>query len=85
MASDLVETRPNISALAREHGVSRSTIRRRLASGWQPPVTIEGEILEPNQQMITGATPMTIPDGHPHGSYSATAHRGWRAIGRGAI
>lgn len=26
----------NVSALAREHGVSRTTIRRRLASGWQP-------------------------------------------------
>lgn len=30
----------NISALAREHNVSRTTIRRRLASGWRPP-TIE--------------------------------------------
>jgi hypothetical protein len=27
---------PNISALAREHGVSRKTIRRRLAAGWRP-------------------------------------------------
>jgi transposase-like protein len=25
-----------ITALAREHGVSRTTIRRRLASGWTP-------------------------------------------------
>ena len=29
---------PNISALAREHGVSRKTIRRRLAAGWRPGV-----------------------------------------------
>src|SRR5262249_34617000 len=27
----------NVSALAREHGVSRKTIRRRLAKGWRPP------------------------------------------------
>ena len=31
-------TRLNLSALAREHGVSRSTIRRRLANGWTPSV-----------------------------------------------
>jgi hypothetical protein len=28
----------NVSAIAREHGVSRSTIRRRIANGWTPPV-----------------------------------------------
>lgn len=28
----------NVSELAREHGVSRSTIRRRLEKGWNPPV-----------------------------------------------
>jgi transposase-like protein len=33
----LVPAKPNISALARQHGVSRQTIRRRLANGWQPP------------------------------------------------
>jgi len=44
VANDLIETRPNVSALAREHGVSRATIRRRLVNGWTPPVTIEGEI-----------------------------------------
>jgi hypothetical protein len=31
-----MNTAPNISALAREHGVSRKTIRRRLAAGWRP-------------------------------------------------
>src|SRR5215831_9979955 len=35
----------NVSALAREHGVSRSTIRRRLEKGWTPasrsPLSIE--------------------------------------------
>jgi hypothetical protein len=35
MTASLV--RPNISALARQHAVSRQTIRRRLAKGWQPP------------------------------------------------
>lgn len=34
----------NISALAREHGVSRTTIRRRIAAGWRPPVV---EVLPP--------------------------------------
>ena len=29
----------NISRLARELGVSRMTIRRRLANGWMPPVS----------------------------------------------
>jgi hypothetical protein len=81
MATDLVQTRPNISALAREHGVSRSTIRRRLANGWQPPFTIEGEIIEPNQEVTTAPT----HGGHPHGFYAAAAHRGWSAIGRGLV
>lgn len=31
-----ITTSLNISALAREHGVSRKTIQRRLASGWRP-------------------------------------------------
>src|SRR5262245_28748898 len=34
----------NISALARQHGVSRTTIRRRIARGWTPPRV---EILPP--------------------------------------
>src|SRR5262245_49660352 len=27
---------PNISRLAREHGIARSTVRERLAKGWRP-------------------------------------------------
>jgi hypothetical protein len=81
MATDLVQTRSSISALAREHGVSRSTIRRRLANGWQPPVTIEGEIIEANQQVTTPAT----RGRHPHGLYADAARRGWRAVGRGTV
>src|SRR5262249_59386143 len=37
----------NVSALAREHGVSRSTIRRRLANGWTPAAALPVEILPP--------------------------------------
>jgi hypothetical protein len=29
-------SRPNISRLAREHGIARSTVRERLARGWRP-------------------------------------------------
>ncbi len=68
----------NISALAREHGVSRQTIRRRLANGWKPPATIDGEIIEQNHDVATPAT----PGGHPSGRYVAVALRGWRALGR---
>jgi hypothetical protein len=81
MSSDLVEARPNISALAREHGVSRQTMRRRLANGWQPPVTIEGEIIPPDQSVATPA----IPDGHPPGRHGNRLGRGWRVIGRGTV
>ena len=37
MTANNLVAHPNISALAREHGVSRTTIRRRLANGWTPP------------------------------------------------
>jgi hypothetical protein len=76
---DLVQVQQsNISALAREHGVSRQTIRRRLANGWKPPTTISGEIIERNHDVATPATPA----GHPDGRYVAVALRGWRALGR---
>jgi hypothetical protein len=94
MADDLVPTRPSVSvsALAREHGVSRATIRRRLANGWNPPATIEGEIVQLDQHVATLglgvattlASPLVAPaipatlDGHPAG-------RGWRAVGRGTV
>lgn len=43
----------NISQLAREHGISRTTVRRRLASGWRPSTVSTGtvarcEILPPS-------------------------------------
>jgi hypothetical protein len=78
---DLVPVPPNISALAREHGVSRQTIRRRLADGWKPPTTIDGEIIEQNRDVAT----LGHPHGHPHESYVAAARRWWRAAGRGIV
>jgi hypothetical protein len=38
----------SISQLAREHGVARSTIRRRLAKGWEPP----GASLAPSAEIL---------------------------------
>ena len=72
----LVEAKPkiNISKLARQTGLSRQTIRRKLANGWQPPTAPSVEIIEPTQSMATMAT----PHGHPvqgHGSH-------WRSAGR---
>jgi hypothetical protein len=45
--------RPNVSALARQHGCSRATIRRRLATGWQPGVLAPQKIVESNQLVAT--------------------------------
>jgi hypothetical protein len=42
----------NVSALAREHGVSRSTIRRRLANGWTPAATQGIEVLPPAPPVV---------------------------------
>jgi hypothetical protein len=53
-------------------------MRRRLADGWKPPTTIEGEIIEANQSVAT----LGHPHGHPHGHYVAAALRCWRALGR---
>ena len=67
-------TKINISQLARQTGLSRQTVRRKLANGWQPPTAPSVEIIEPTQSMATMAT----RDGHPGqrpGSY-------WRAAGR---
>src|SRR4029077_3838250 len=60
MTTDIVPT-PNISELARRHGLSRQTVRRRLANGWQPPVCIDGEIVEQDQEVATHGQ----ADGHP--------------------
>ena len=61
MSTDLVPVQPNICALARAEGVSRSTIRHRLKNGWQPPTTIEGEIITLDQSVTTtAATPLRV-------------------------
>jgi hypothetical protein len=73
----LVLAKPNISALAKQCGVSRATIRNRLAKGWQPPPAIDGEIIPPHQGVATPATPRGNPV-QRHGSY-------WRAAGRAAV
>ena len=72
----LVSAKPkiNISQLARQTGLSRQTVRRKLANGWQPPTAPSVEIIEPTQSMATMATPHGHP-GQGHGSY-------WRAAGR---
>jgi hypothetical protein len=72
----LVPPKPkiNISQLARETGLSRQTVRRKLANGWQPPTAQSIEIIEPTQSVATMATPHGHP-GQGHGSY-------WRAAGR---
>jgi hypothetical protein len=72
----LVQPKPkiNISQLARETGLSRQTVRRKLANGWQPPTTPSVEIIEPIQSVATTATPHGHP-GQGHGLY-------WRATGR---
>src|SRR5262245_50426671 len=51
-------TRPNISELARQHKLSRATVRRKLANGWDP----DGDVPRPVQPLATSlassATPM---------------------------
>jgi hypothetical protein len=72
-----VPARTTISELARQHGISRATVRNRLAKGWQPPPAIDGEVIPPHQGVATPATPIATP-GQGHRSY-------WRAAGRGAV
>jgi hypothetical protein len=98
MTNDLID-QPNISALAREHGVSRATIRRRLANGWQPPITVGGEIVQSNQVVAThgqGAATQVetapgralaapLSDGHEWPPCAAIPGHRWRAAGRTAI
>ena len=61
----------NISALAREHGVSRKTIRRRLAAGWRPGAPT----LAPTLGMPIG-TPETAvaPDASSSGVPTPASH-----------
>ena len=79
----VVPVRPqfNISALARQHGLSRQTIRRRLATGWQPPRAPQVEIIESNQGVAT----LAIPPGHGRGSYVVAAVLALAAITLGGI
>ena len=79
----VVPVRPqiNISALARQHGLSRQTIRRRLATGWQPPRAPQVEIIESNQGVATLAT----PHGRVRGSYVAAAVLALAAVTLGGI
>jgi hypothetical protein len=53
-----IPTPLNVSALARTHGVSRTTIRKRLARGWTPPPPIV-EVLPAFQ----GVPPRSTPGG----------------------
>ena len=65
MPNDIVPT-PNISELARRHGLSRQTVRRRLANGWIPPTVIDGvatEIAEQNQKVASGREVVAGPNG----------------------
>jgi hypothetical protein len=52
-----IPTSFNVSALARLHGVSRTTIRKRLARGWTPPPIVE--VLRP----VPGVPPRSTPGG----------------------
>jgi hypothetical protein len=40
MNENTPNTRPSISALARQHGVHRRTVARRLKNGWEPTVKL---------------------------------------------
>jgi hypothetical protein len=73
-SKSLISPKPNISALARQHAVSRQTIRRKLANGWQPPASAPVEIIEPPQRIATS--------GHPHGRPVQRDGSYWRAMGR---
>jgi hypothetical protein len=56
-ASAASSAAPNVSALAREFNVSRQTIRRWRAKGWQPPTHAAIEILAPDQHVASGHAP----------------------------
>ncbi len=85
MSTDLVPVQPNICALARAEGVSRSTIRHRLKNGWQPPTTIEGEIITLDQSVTTTAATPGHPPARHGGSYVAALVLAGAAIALGGI
>src|SRR5712671_2955282 len=68
----LIPAKVNISALARQQGVSRQTMRRRLANGWQPSGPPSIEILSPPQRVATMATPHGHPGRHSDSYVAAT-------------
>jgi hypothetical protein len=61
--------RHNISALAKEYGVSRTTVRRRLAAGWTPSASIDGETVEDNQVSTLDTTSPSTPPSTPGHSF----------------
>jgi hypothetical protein len=81
----LVQAKPkiNISQLARQTGLSRQTIRRKLSNGWQPPTAPSVEINEPHQRVATSGH----PDGRPghSGSYVAATVLALAALTLGGI
>jgi hypothetical protein len=72
----LVQAKPkiNISQLARQTGLSRQTVRRKLANGWQPATAPSVEIIEPTQSVAIMAT--------PHGHLGQGLGSYWRVAGR---
>jgi hypothetical protein len=61
-------SRPNISRLAREHGMARSTVRERLAKGWQPEAA-PSVPLEPTAEKVA-----PIKDSPPAMAGMAASH-----------
>src|SRR5262245_60611946 len=57
--------RPNISRLAREHGISRSTMRERLRKGWQPPPVNEQQRVDQPQTPLAASPPPSPPSPPP--------------------
>jgi hypothetical protein len=61
--------RPNLSALSRQHGVDRRTIRRWLDNGWAPPDAATIRVVPENQGVPMGA--------HGGGRTQADTGRHW--------
>src|SRR5258707_13889560 len=71
----------NFSALARQHGVHRRTIKRWLDNGWRPDqavVNVEPQIPPP--------APSAQADAHPHAHPARTpAHHGGSYVAAGVL
>src|SRR4029077_10650483 len=77
----------NISALARQHGVHRRTIKRWLDDGWRPDqvaVKVDPQILPPASPAQGDAHPAHIP-AHHGGSYVAAGVLALAAVALGGI